>query len=574
MKKPLRSKFRIRLWQLHLELKRRYCPTKIESIFRAAYVRKKKSFCANAPLIVFQCVEYPFYLCLFGEIIWALRNRTSVRAEMIVLRSLSSSANSSGLRQIFHAILRWASANALSDRKWTSLYGAYANGIAYRSASLTNPWRELRIWIEAHRLWKKSQTAEELASTIVQGVRIGDLVIDSYLRFRPSPALNVKDPYLRKVFRQALRDLYKATTYFKRRRPALYLTSYTSYVQHGIAARVAANLGIHVQSFGSYLDFSKRITSNDVCHERRFGNYCIEFSRLTDQLEKLAKADLAFSARLNGHIDESIAFMKTSSYGRAKIEIPNVAGAAVIFLHDFFDSAHAYEWMLFHDFWEWVTFTINVLKGRGIRILLKPHPNEVAESSMVFDQLRSLYPTIEILPKNVSNRQLAEEGMLCAITMYGTVASEMAYLGVPAISCADNPSVSFDLPITAKSKQEYQSFLENCANLSRDLPAMRRDACAFFYMHNLNSLPEERELRDRFVRINKKMLEGAHQERWDADDILGEFHNLSVAPGFAQFIERLLESLIVGQDRRPGLTNDLDVIDGNDITHRQRNARV
>ena len=100
-------------------------------------------------------------------------------------------------------------------------------------------------------------------SLVIYGIEIADLVIDSYLRFRPSARFNVNDPFVETIIRQALRDGQKALKYFDKTKPVLYFTSYTTYLEHGIAARIALLLGIKVHSFGNSSQFVKKLTFSD-----------------------------------------------------------------------------------------------------------------------------------------------------------------------------------------------------------------------------------------------------------------------------------------------------------------------
>lgn len=536
---PRESKLK-RIRNAMASLRDRYRTLDHEKRFAGYFAARCRDKAAeNSPIVTVQCVEDLFYFFLFGEIVSALRAQMPVRVEMFVLRSLRSPPEDKSPRSIFRQIARWVYNNRLTDRKWIALYSSYADGIAYRSAPLLAPWTELANWFRADRLWRSLTSKDDLVAMEAGGILIGDLVADSYIRWRPSPVLRLEDPYLRKVIRQALRDLHRARAYFQKKRPVLFLTSYTSYVQHGVAARVAAQLGIRVQSFGNFQDFSKLITAEDSCHQRRYDDYSRDFDRLDNQPQKLADADQRLSARLGGVIDDEISFMKTSSYGAHELDIPDVRGAVIVFMHDFYDSAHAYRWMLFHDFWEWICFTIEALNERNIPFFLKPHPNQDAASAADCERLRALYPGLNFLPPKVSNRQLVTGGMACAVTVYGTVVSEMAYLGIPAISCADNPHIGFEIGRSARTREQYLSFLDRHAELAGDAKEMRRQACAYYFMQTLNLPEEDRDLRDRFVKQVFKMIEAYQNDKWDAEDLINDFRVMAASPGFVKFIDDL-----------------------------------
>ena len=311
-------------------------------------------------------------------------------------------------------------------------------------------------------------------------------MIDSYLRFKPSVEMDLSDPYLLVVIHQALKDLDSALSYFRTAKPSAYLTSYVTYVQHGIPARVALALNIKVLTFGNMVEFGTRMTTDHLCHTKRVSTYCAEFSMLSGRDDKIALAGKHFERRIAGVVDAATSYMRSSAYAEKSQDVPDVRGATIVFLHDFYDSVHVYRWMIFHDFWDWVCATVETLSDSGRPFFIKPHPNQGAESSVELSRLVDKYPGLKFISTDITNKQLVDAGMACAVTVYGTVASEMAYLGIPTVGCGDNPHVSFASFHLAKSLAEYRSMLLTIPEARSDSKLLRQEACAFYYMHNLN----------------------------------------------------------------------------------------
>lgn len=451
----------------------------------------KQSQYSNDVVLV-QTVEDLFYLGLFGQIVTSLREQHSIRVEQFVLRSLS----------VGEAKSFWTFAKArcilspIYGFKWVRLYKSFCDGIAYKCTSF-QPLNDVVDLYCAWGCWKKINDKSALINLVIGGLQVGDLINDSFLRFRPAPFVDVKDKYLWVVIWQAYRDVRRAKNYFARVKPKLYLTSYSTYIQHGIAVRVALQCGVRVFSFGNYQEFAKELTLSDWVHSKNPDNYADEFSKQAFHKEKLGLADAALSSRMAGIIDSATAYMKKSAYAESNDSVPNVHGAVVIFLHDFFDSPHVYRKMVFPDFWEWVCFTIDTLKKQNLPFFVKPHPNQISLSESVLKELKQRYPELLEIPSTITNKQIAEAGAACAVTVYGTVAHEMAYLGVPTIACAHHPHITFDICKTAKSKEEYAQFLETCKDINIDKSKLRQQALAFYYMHNLNINDDERNLRDK-----------------------------------------------------------------------------
>ena len=186
--------------------------------------------------------------------------------------------------------------------------------------------------------------------------------------------------------------------------------------------------------------------------------------------------------------------MRVSAYSTGGNPIPDVAGAVLIFLHDFYDSPHVYHDLVFVDFWDWICFTITTLSDAGIPFWIEPHPNQVSFSEGVLIELKQRFPAVNFISSGTSNIDLVEVGILCGVTVYGTVAHELAYLGVPTITCARHPHVGFDFCMTAKSVEQYKNILI-IPNLSMNKVEMRKQALNFYYMHNLYGSHEKKEFK-------------------------------------------------------------------------------
>lgn len=472
----------------------RYRITPVESAF-ARHFRSLHHVSGDGPLILVQNTEDKFFYLLFGELVTALRRHSALRVDQYVSRSIPPDGFGS-LRAFLRTRLHW---NIFTDRKWQRLHSAFCDRLAWRATALHWPWREISYAWRARRIWSRLASKDELTNLEVDGVRVGDLVIDTYLRFNSAPEVKLADRALLSILRQALKDVASAKAYFSKNRPALFITSYTTYIQHGVAVRVAANHGIRILAFGNLQEFGTEVTPDHLCHTKRDYTYHQDFLRLSDQDQRLGKAEQYLSARLSGAIDTATAYMKDSAYAVTVRDVPDSRQAVVVFMHDFFDSANVYRNMVFADFWEWLKVTVDLLSQAGLTFLVKPHPNQSPESARELDRFVRENPGVRLISSKVTNAQLVAGGMICGVTAYGTVASELAFLGVPSICCSDNPFVSFDFCRTARNRDQYADYLRTIPEFTPDKAMMRRQACIFDYMHNLNLDKDEKALRNAFV---------------------------------------------------------------------------
>ena len=256
---------------------------------------------------------------------------------------------------------------------------------------------------------------------------------------------------------------------------------------------------MRVFSFGSLSVFGKELTTDDTVHTPETTEYRRTFAQLADQATALGQAAAQLEFRLSGGIDPAMGYMRATAYGKATEAVPTaVRGAMVVFLHDFYDSPHVYHDLVFDDFWQWVCFTIGALRDAGVPFFLKPHPNQIALSGDALRALRAAHPDLRFLPPGLTNTQLVDAGMACGVTMYGSVAHELAYYGVPTIACARHPHHAFDFCRTARTRDEYRELLRTPLAMPVPHDEMRRQALAFFYMHNLYGSADALELRSLF----------------------------------------------------------------------------
>lgn len=490
---------------------------------------------ASASVAAVQCAQdlYPF--ALFGQTVSSLRERTALRIEHVMLHSLNATEAAS----LPKFLTTRALLNPLLHLKWAHAYRSFCDAVGYRSVSF-RPFSDSIDLRRAWRSWRGLLDKDALVGLTINGVPVGDLVYDSYLRFRPAPTVDLKDHYLLLLLWQAHRDVRRAQGYFARTRPGFYLSPYTTYIQHGIAVRVALLQGTRVFSFGNYQSFMKELSVDDWMHTPNPDSYAQEFARLPRQDEKLAAAESALSERIAGGIDAATSYMKKSAYAESGEQAPEVRGAVVVFLHDFYDSPHVYRDMVFPDFWEWICFTIETLRASGTPFFIKPHPNQIGLSDAALADLRRAYPGVPMVSPGVTNKQLVEAGMACAVTVYGTVAHEMAFMGVPTIACAHHPHVSFGFCRTARSRDEYAELLRNATGLNMDKALMRRESLAFYYMHNLNIDADERVLLNACAQLRV-----ARAGAVSAAELAARLEMTAQLPAYRKNMETLLACLAV-----------------------------
>lgn len=486
----------------------------------------------NAPKILMQCVYDPYYYAVFNIISEEIKNNNSVNIELFIPQSINAAVGN----DLKYYILRLFPIHTLYSKGWLSAYKVLSNKIAYRSSSWGYPFKDFSHALKAYKIWKKLHSIDELSHLNIDNIFCGDLIIDTYLRFYPTAKVDINSKFLFYVIWQASRDIQRSSNYFDKNHIALYITSYTTYIQHGIAARVALWHKVKVISIANHQQIGKMLTLSDPYHSKNPLRYKANFEFLVGKEEKLKLAKQLLESRLSGNGDAATAYMSTSAYALTNVDCPNVENAVVIFLHDFFDSPHVYADFIFPDFWTWACYTIEVLFSKNIKVLAKPHPNQISSSKEILAELCNKYPDLQLIASDVTNRQLVDGGMLCGITAYGTVAHELAYIGVPSIACASHPHVSFDFCTTAKSVHEYKLLLENIKDLKFiNAKKMQEEVLQFYVMHNLDLEIEMLTARAELIELWKLFL----NMTTSSSLILNQLIKLKTSPGFIKSIQEM-----------------------------------
>jgi len=506
--------------------------------------RQQPAAGSAAATVLIECVEDPYHYMLFGTICEGLQSHQPLRVELYIQPAVRV-----GMVDSLRALLPgFFPLNRLMAARWIRLYSCFSDGVGYRGQSF-DPLGDFVDLVRSVKQWRKLRSGEAVRDIVIEGVPVGDLLNDTYLRFRPAPRLDAADGFLLFILWNAHRSVRRAYRYFRGVRPQLYLTSYTTYIQHGIPARVALKQGVPVLSFGNFQEFAKRLSLDDWFHTRNPDRYRDEFERLAEPQSYLAEADRQLSLRLSGGIDTATAYMANSAYRATTSEVPDVKGAVVIFLHDFYDSPHVYRYLIFPDFWKWICFTLDTLNEAGIRYFVKPHPNQVAFSGTVLDELNQRYPGLPLISSSVTNRQLVDGGMVCAVTVHGTVAHEMAYFGIPTIACAHHPHIAFDFCKTAHDRDTYAAYLRDSATLDANPELFRAQALQFYVMHNLSLPPDAIVLRDAAINCWCVCLDSQQP----AEAIRTSFESLRETRGFQAFLDDT-RRLIRGAHEHPNMT--------------------
>jgi len=343
-----------------------------------------------------------------------------------------------------------------------------------------------------------------------KGIKIGDLIYDTYLRINYVPTLNFKDDKLKKIFFRAHKICDEIEKYFKLYNVKCVFPSHVCYINYGIISRYAAKKKIPIIKI-----FSKnkgnagfrllKIDDNYVLDDPPYYNYRRIFKKFSKNQKKVALkiGKNLIQKRISGENDKNLPpFTAKSSFNNKKIKIKyNISKKKiVIFPHCFFDNPHRYRNAIFSDFYEQVKFFLDFsMRNKHIEFFYKPHPNELMSQLNVHAQILEKYPHVNYLDKDISHKNIIQMKPDCVVTNHGTVSHEYAYYNIPVINTGDNPHINYDFCLHLKNKKQIYTALNNLEKLKTKLNFDKKNIYEYMYLHyeyfpNLND--EKKYLKD------------------------------------------------------------------------------
>lgn len=334
-------------------------------------------------------------------------------------------------------------------------------------------------------------TKKQILDIKFQCINIGELIYDTYLRFRSQYTMDVFDPCLHDIvgYSKKLVDVW--ARFLGKYPVSTIILPYTSYIHWGVPVKVALERKIEVLTFGSFSYVLSSISKEHPYHSKNFHRYKEIFSKLENPNLKRRLAEETLDQRLNGIIDAGTFYMKRSAFESNIITefLPRGRNWCVIFLHCFYDSPHIYGESLFPDFYDWLNHILSqAMELPHQDFYVKEHPNALKENKKIVQSIKekfSKYPNIIFLSDEISNKQILEHRPSAIFTVYGTVAHEFASLGIPVIVAGKNPQSNYGFIHKPQSIQDFDNYIRNFANIGLPESYLKEEIYEFFYMHFL-----------------------------------------------------------------------------------------
>ncbi|MEA3210638.1 MAG: hypothetical protein QOE70_3695 [Chthoniobacter sp.] len=352
---------------------------------------------------------------------------------------------------------------------------------------------------QADRIFANLQTKWDVVRISVDGVALGELIYDTYLRHFARATVDLRDENLRTMIYDALLIFHACRAYLARKQPAAVIVDHLVYHYSGILVRLATLARIPVlltyyapRFFLFQVNNALSDPATQVPLRWPYWKYREIFAQLdpADRAAALAKGREALQNRLAGKADGVL--RGQSAYaegGPARLLAETGRPRVLVLLHDFCDAVHVFREFLFPDFYEWIHFVLRHSEQTEFDWYVKPHPNNNersraamnASNKAAVEKLQRTFPRVRFLDPSASNKQLVAEGISAMFTGRGTAGHEFAALGVPVVNAGDNPHIDYPFNLHPATLDDFEQCIYKADRLEAAIDP--RAIEEFFYMN-------------------------------------------------------------------------------------------
>ena len=308
----------------------------------------------------------------------------------------------------------------------------------------------------------KVRTKRDIEELTVNGVWLGDLIYDTYLKRFSRPTIDRDSSEFQRSLRESLELFVFWEAYFDSHDVRAVNVSHCVY-DLAIPLRLAVARNIPV--FQASATHVYRMSRSDLFAYNDFHYFRERFAALPQPVQQagVEEARRRIERRFAGKVGVDMAYSTRSAYGtarHARLLRESPRRKILIATHCFFDSPHSYGKNVFPDFYEWLDFLGKISEVTDYDWYIKTHPDYLAGTREIIENFVARYPRFTLLPADASHHQIIAEGIDVALTVYGTIAFEYAALGIPVINNSlNNPHIAYGFNLHSKDEEDYRRLL-------------------------------------------------------------------------------------------------------------------
>lgn len=339
---------------------------------------------------------------------------------------------------------------------------------------------------------KNLNSPEDLLKLKFESIDVGDLIYDTYLRYFHQVDVKEINNEIEKIIEIALNIYYNFKETLSKHPIKALVNTYTTYIEHGITARICLEEGIDVYTVGSFSYRIQKITKDFPYHQI---NHTLFSPNKDIKSAQLKTAENIITSRFTGKIDAATSYMRESAF---KIQALNEdvkklfeinKRNIIIYPHCFYDSQHINRQLLYPNLYQYLEQLLqNLISIENTSVFIKPHPNGIeGTKEKTIDLVKSFNVShFHILDETVSNNNIIDLKPDLICTYRGTVGLEMAYFNIPTVALNDNMYVNFNFVHTCNSIEEYYAIVKGEKETSINFD--KNQIYSFYYQAYLDKL--------------------------------------------------------------------------------------
>ena len=341
---------------------------------------------------------------------------------------------------------------------------------------------------------EKLKNKKDIEKIKINGILIGDLLYDAYLKNCKKPTIDLSDENFKLYSIEFIEIFLFWKNYIFQNDVRFVVCNHTVY-ESAITIRIAFTKK-NCKCFQVTPESIFQLTKKNKFAYKQFEvfNYKKIFKKfsLKDQRKFRKIANQRIKLRFKGVVGVDMGYSTKSGYGskyfKKRIIKKSSKLKILIATHDFLDNPHAYSKNIFPDFYEWMKYLCEFSKNNKYDWYVKCHPDFRIESLLILKSLLKDYPNMKLINPSTSHHQIIKEGINFVFTMYGTIGWEYPYLGVQCLNATyNNPRYRYNFNINPKHFYEYKNIIKNLNSyIGKIKEIQRKEILKFYYLNYIH----------------------------------------------------------------------------------------
>jgi len=346
--------------------------------------------------------------------------------------------------------------------------------------------RQKEAYRISRNIYKQVKSKKDVENLIIEGIYLGDIIYDSYLRKFEKPTIDIRSISFQESLYQNIIALLYWVDFFESNKVCGISVSHCVY-ENAIPLRVAISKDIPSYQIG--LTHFYKLNKERMFAYTDFHDYPETFQTLSlsSRIKAKKEAKKRIEMRFSGKVGIDMSYSQKSAFGNV-FEKPllkkNNKIKILVAAHCFFDSPHSFGNNLFTDFYEWLSCLSKISYQTDYDWYIKTHPDFIPQTRTIIENFVQKHEKFNLLPAESSHHQIIEEGINFALTTYGTIGFEYAALNIPVINASvQNPHIAYNFNINPKNVDEYVSLLTNLHHVEHNIEI--DEVYEYYYMRNI-----------------------------------------------------------------------------------------